>query len=76
MLERSCLTDKEISLYGNGKTLYAWKIDKFEKLDLDLSAFMTRNKGEKWTPDMNWLELKRPPQSWQYVYVKEENEKI
>ena len=71
LLERSFLTDKDISLYGNGKTLYAWKIDTFEKLDLYLSDFMTWNKGDKWTPDMNWIELKRPPQSWQYVYVKE-----
>ena len=72
LLQRSCLTHNDISLYGNGKTLYAWKIDKFEKLDLSLSDFMTWNKGDKWTPDMNWIELKRPPQSWQYVWVKEE----
>lgn len=68
-----------ISLYhfeeyvGDKDKVYLWHIKNLEILDepMELSEFCTWNKGDKWTPDMNWLTLKRAPQSWQYVYVKE-----
>lgn len=72
-LKNTCLTCDEIEAYGKGKDLYAWHIKNLEIFDypMELSDFYTWNKGDKWTPDMNWLILKRAPQSWQYVYVKE-----
>jgi len=72
-LKNTCLTCDEIEAYGKGKDLYAWHIKNLEIFDypMELSEFYTWNKGDKWTPDMNWLTLTRAPQSWQYVYVKE-----
>lgn len=52
-LEKTCLTDKEIKNYLQGKTGYAWHIDDLEIYDKpkELAKFG----------------LKRPPQSWCYV---------
>ncbi len=82
-----CLTDEEIDDYGKGKNLYAWHIKKLHIFDKPkaLSEFYrgtfyetpfklsTLNKGEYINKE-KWLDmatLKRPPQSYQYVWVKE-----
>lgn len=72
---KSCLTDEQIHLYGKGKDLYAWHINKLEVFDKpkQLSEFYVKDISGC-VNDMEICEqlfaLKRPPQSWQYVWVK------
>lgn len=61
ILKQLCLTEQEVLDYVKGKDLYAWHIKKLEIFDkpMELSEFS----------------VERPPQSYQFVYVKElENE--
>ena len=80
-LEKLCLDYREIEHYGKGKDLYAWHIKQLEIFDtpLSLSEFYKANlyasgkvikQYEKRTNDFSYR-LKRAPQSWQYVYIKE-----
>lgn len=73
LLEQSCLTDEEISIYGKGKDLYAWHIKKLEIFDEPkyLNDFESR------TPYKNndgrvvaWghRPIIKPPQKMQWVY--------
>lgn len=68
-LERSCLTDEEISIYGKGKDIYAWHIKKLEIFDkpMELKNFHKLSVGKETSA---YIRLDKAPQSWQYVYVK------
>src|SRR5690554_3646376 len=59
LLKNACISIYDALEYSKGKDLYAWHIKKLEIFDtpLSLSAFYS-DKGS----------LKRPPQSWQYIY--------
>jgi len=59
LLKNACISIYDALEYSKGKDLYAWHIKKLEMFDtpLSLSAFYS-DKGS----------LKRPPQSWQYIY--------
>lgn len=81
-LERLCLDYREIESYGKGKTLYAWHIKQLEIFDKpkELSEFYKANlytpyevikAYEETTRDLISYRLQRPPQSYQFVYVKE-----
>ncbi|HTO16733.1 MAG TPA: hypothetical protein VLZ83_13260, partial [Edaphocola sp.] len=70
------LTNKQIYEYGQGKTIYAWRIKDLEIFDEPMELF------ELWKNVIDYVgygvsklvgPLERPPQSWQYVYVKEQN---
>jgi len=73
-IKKTCLEDEvEISNYGKGKDLYAWHIKKLEIFDKpkDLQEFniegALKYKGE-------YLPMHHAPQSWQYVWVKDDNQ--
>lgn len=67
-LESLCLTYEEVREYGKGKTLYAWHIKDLEIFDKpkDLREFYVLYGGEE-----SIYPLKKAPQSYQFVYVKE-----
>lgn len=76
---KSCLTDEQIHLYGKGKDLYAWHINKLEVFDKpmflselygDFAFSDTDEYGRQHTPFHIPIPLKRPPQSWMYVCIK------
>jgi predicted transcriptional regulator len=79
VLDKLCLSNHQIWDYGKGKDLYAWHIKKLEIFDrpMQLSEFYVKKHIEE---DLKWYgvityyeeELKRPPQSYQYVWVKGE----
>lgn len=82
-LKKLCLTYDEVENYGKGKDLYTWHIKKLEIFDepKELSEFY-RKVEFRWadTGYMNvggepieYHELEKAPQSWQYVYVKGES---
>ena len=60
------LTKQQVIDYGNGKDLYAWLIKKLEVFDKPMELSNFYNFKTK-------INLTRPPQSWQYVWVKEVN---
>ena len=82
-LEASCLTEKELCDYGNGKVLYAWYIDDLKIYDKpkELSEFgqeclqASEIHCRDCIHNKNWDDccsvmikpLKTPPQSWCYV---------
>lgn len=70
-----CLNDEQISNYGNCKDLYAWHIKKLEIFDkpMQLSDFRKIGRDKIMGKELRnvWGEVKRPPQSYQRVYVKE-----
>lgn len=68
------LTNKQIYEYGQGKTIYAWRIKDLEIFDEPMELFELW-KNVTFGYDVSKLvgPLERPPQSWQYVYVKEQN---
>ena len=81
--EKACLTIKELVDYSNSKTLYAWHIEELEIFDKpkELSEFYKANlytpyevirAYEETTNDLISYRLQRPPQSYQFVYAKEE----
>lgn len=81
-IKELCLTCDEIETYGNGETLYAWHIKQLEIFDKpkELSEFYKANlytpyevirAYEETTRDLISYRLQRPPQSYQFVYVKE-----
>lgn len=68
ILKQLCLTEQQVLDYGKGKDLYAWHIKKLEIFDnpMELSDFYRNtNYG------LIGSKLKRPPQSWQFVWVKD-----
>ena len=70
--DKLCLTEKQVNEYGNGNVyLYNWHIKKLEVFDkpMELSEFYTKHKHDHLVHYYKLIE--RPPQSWQYVYVKE-----
>lgn len=84
-LESLCLTYEEVREYGNGKTLYAWHIKKLEIFDKpkELSEFYKTNLPyvgineikhaleKNNTDNLRHYSLSKAPQSYQFVYVKE-----
>lgn len=79
----TCMSSLEMEEYAKGKTLYAWHIKKLEIFDKpkDLSEFYKANlyttyevirAYEETTHDLITYRLQRPPQSYQFVYAKEE----
>ena len=84
-LKKLCLTYDEVENYGKGKDLYTWHIKKLEIFDkpMELSDFYKATlyatgqvikEYEKRTNDFKSYRLQRPPQSWQYIYVKRRKE--
>ena len=80
ILKQLCLTEQEVLDYVKGKDLYAWHIKQLEIFDKpkELSDFYKATlyasgevikEYEKQTNDFSY-KLKRPPQSWQYVWVE------
>jgi predicted transcriptional regulator len=76
ILNNLCLTADEVENYGKGKDLYAWHIKKLEIFDkpMELGDLYT------WKWEVNGVHkeqfintVTRPPQSWQYVWVKGES---
>lgn len=73
ILDKLCITHEDIENYGKGKDLYAWHIKKLEVLEpMGLDSFYTW----KWETNGAHKEqfintLTKAPQSWQYVWVKE-----
>ena len=88
-LKEMFLTYEELENYGKGKDLYAWKITKLEVFEepmfledfyrgtfYDTPFKLSQLKDGEFISKPKWLEMatiKRPPQSWQYVYAKEKN---
>ena len=81
-LEKLCLTYNEVYLYGNRKDLYAWHIKKLDIFDkpMELGEFHKKveflwgdtgycNKGGE---PIEYHPIEKAPQSYMYVYVKEE----
>jgi predicted transcriptional regulator len=52
-LKKTCLTQQDLCVYGNGKTLYGWHISDLKIYDKPLS--------------LSKLGVTCPPQSWKYV---------
>lgn len=80
IFEKLCLTKAKVNEYGKGKDLYAWHIKKLEVFDkpMMLGEFYTFNKDVENVGAFGWaleydefIPLKRPPQSYQFVWVKE-----
>jgi predicted transcriptional regulator len=76
ILDELCLEHQQVSDYGEGKDLYAWHINKLEVFDkpMVLSEFKTldisKYQDVEGNPSLDdYYEVKRPPQSWQYVWV-------
>jgi predicted transcriptional regulator len=68
-IEKSCMQDQLLENYGKGKDLYAWHIKKLEVFDKPMVLGDFNKIGhEAFT---GYFVLTRPPQSWQYVWVKE-----
>jgi predicted transcriptional regulator len=55
LLERSCLTDKQMSDYAKGGFICGWHVK-----DGTVSSYGT-------PIPLQFFEIKRPPQSWQYM---------
>lgn len=82
-LNELCLEYEEVLDYGKGKNIFVWYIKQLEIFDepKEINKFYTSyayphtiNRGYSVayvTPMKESLILKRPPQSWQYVYVEE-----
>ena len=79
-LKRLCLTRDEFKAYGKGKDLYVWHIKKLEVFDKpmmlselygDFVYSDTDEYGRQHNPIHLPIPVKRPPQSWQYVWVRE-----
>lgn len=80
-LTTTCLTRKQQFIqYGKGKLLYGWHIFELKIYDKprELSEFSTRKEvyngicGKVFKP----IPITRPPQSWQYVEDRGNNEQI
>ena len=79
ILDNACLTDDELWNYGKGKTLYAWHIKKLEIFDkpMQLREFRKKDLSNVLAAPTDWPIIidnnivKRPPRSYQYVWVKE-----
>ncbi len=54
---KSCLTEEQLISYAAGKPLCGWYIQKDSVLEYETPFSLERATG-----------LKRPPQSWQYLY--------
>lgn len=79
ILDKCCLTSKQLIEYGKGKDLYAWHISNLVIYDKpkELSEFLIdcKNCNKKFVGDTNcwqgcvngYRRLTRPPQSWCYV---------
>lgn len=66
----TCLTAYQMHKYGKGALLYGWRISDLLIYDqpLSIGEFSVLRGTTNWT----WVEkLKRPPQSWCYVFEKE-----
>ena len=79
VLEDAFLTKEELLNCDNGKNLYAWHISKVEVFDkpMELGEFYTWD-IKRWHEDgsglfTHWKQVKHPPQSYQYVWVKGES---
>lgn len=81
-LKSLCLTYEELENYGIDKNLYAWHIKQLEIFDepKKLCEFYKANlytpyevirAYEETTRDLISYRLQRPPESYQFVYVKE-----
>jgi predicted transcriptional regulator len=81
--KKACLTEEEVNNYGDGKLLYAWhikKLDIFSK-PMQLSEFYKDGFEQcEYSPFdydndletcLDRFRIKRAPQSFQYVWVKE-----
>lgn len=77
-----CLSYYTIKEYGQGKTLYAWHIKQLEIFDKPLALKNFYKHDNKWSihykmwerlnhNDLGKYALSRPPQSYQFVYIKE-----
>ena len=84
-MERSCLTYEELADYiGNGKTGYGWHISGLRIYDMprDLGEFQrATDPCDSCHAEYTWEctgckklsgDIKRPPQSWRYVEVMED----
>lgn len=62
-LKKTCLTQQDLCVYGNGNRLYGWHISNLKINDKpkELSEFFTPM-GKR----PSYM-IERPPQSWQYV---------
>jgi hypothetical protein len=72
--KKACLTEEEVNNYGDGKLLYAWHIKKLEILKpMALEDFRKIGRDKIMGKELRnvWGEVKRAPQSYQRVYVKE-----
>ena len=79
ILKEICLTEQELFDYGNGKDIYLLHINKLEVFDepMELSDFWKEGFDETIHTDLEayaegYETLEKAPQSWQYVWVKEE----
>lgn len=78
ILDKLCLTYDEVENYGKGKDLYAWHIKKLEIFDAPLSLndfysdYDYLDNGVTDEMKLTPITLKRPPQSYQFVYRKGE----
>ena len=69
ILNQLCLNIDEVFNYGKGKDLYAWHIKKLEIFDKPMAlGDFTKYGCEAFT---GFFTIKRPPQSYQFVWVKE-----
>lgn len=78
------LNYRNVVSYGNEKTLYAWHIKNLEIFDKPLALKNFYKHDNKWSihykmwerlnhDDLGKYVLIRPPQSYQFVYVKEDD---
>lgn len=82
VLKQACIEHDDLDNYvGNKETIYAWHIKNLEVFDkpMMLNEFYgdfvyidTDEHGRQHNPIHLPIPVKRPPQSWQYVWVKEE----
>ena len=73
--QKTCLDVNEIWNYGEGKALYAWHIKNLEIFGnpMELSEFRKIGRDKIMGKELQnvWGEVKRAPQSWQYVWVND-----
>jgi len=77
VLKRLCLSRDEFKAYGKGKDLYAWHIKKLEIFDKpkELGEFYKSKITDLLSVSKvksAYIQLDKAPQSWQFVYTKEE----
>lgn len=74
MMTGTCLTARQMNEYAQGSLLYGWHISDLVIYDQprSINEFIALRSSTLWS----WTaKLKRPPQSWCYVYKREEDAK-